>query len=80
MRHHPRDLDHDRKSLANIGIGIGGYSVSNPSDGIRQGATYDGVLEFHLYGDLQKMGLWKGLCFYGRGAPDCMPEGVTCAQ
>jgi porin len=67
----PIDVDHVRKSLADMGIGIGGYSVNegfgNLSGGIRQGATYDGVVELHLNGDMQKMGLWKGLCFHANG-------------
>ena len=65
------DVDHVRQSLADVGIGIGGYTVNegfgNVSGGIHQGATYDGVLELHLNGDLHKMGLWKGLCFYANG-------------
>ena len=60
-----------RKSLAESGIAIGGFYVAetfgNPSGGVQQGATYDGVLELHLNGDMQKMGLWKGLCFHANG-------------
>jgi hypothetical protein len=33
----------------------GGETFGNPSGGTKQGATYDGVLEFHLNGDMQKM-------------------------
>ena len=51
--------------LAESGIGIGGFyaakTFGNPSGGFKQGATYDGVLELHLDGDLKKWGLWKGL-------------------
>jgi porin len=43
-----------RKSLAESGIGIGGFyaaeTFGNPSGGFKQGATYDGVLELHLDG------------------------------
>jgi porin len=57
-----------REALAKSGLGLGGFYVGetfgNPSGGIKQGATYDGVLELHLDGDIQKMGLWKGLCFH----------------
>ena len=46
-----------RKSLAESGIGIGGFyaaeTFGNPSGGFKQGATYDGVLELHLDGDLK---------------------------
>ena len=64
----PIDVSHVRKALADMGIGIGGLYVGegfgNPSGGIKQGATYDGVLWLYLDGDLNKMGLWKGLCFH----------------
>jgi porin len=57
-----------RKSLAENGLAIGGYyaaeTFGNPTGGFKQGATYDGVLELHLNADMQKLGLWKGLCFY----------------
>jgi porin len=57
-----------REALAKSGLGLGGFYVGeafgNPSGGIKQGVTYDGVLELHLNGDMQKMGLWKGLCFH----------------
>jgi porin len=57
-----------RHALANVGFALGGFYVGetfgNPSGGTKQGATYDGVLEFHLNGDMQKMGLWKDLCFH----------------
>ena len=49
-----------RKALAESGIGIGGFyaaeTFGNPSGGFKQGATYDGVLELHLDGDLKKVG------------------------
>jgi porin len=65
------DFSGTRKSLAESGIGIGGFyaaeTFGNPSGGIKPGATYDGVLELHLDGDMKKMGLWKGLCFYANG-------------
>jgi len=60
-----------RKALAESGIGIGGFyaaeTFGNPSGGFKQGATYDGVLELHLDGDLKKWGLWKGLCLHANG-------------
>ena len=42
-------------------------TFGNPSGGFKQGATYDGVLELHLDGDLKKWGLWKGLCLHANG-------------
>jgi porin len=60
-----------RKALAQSGIGFGGFyaaeTFGNPSGGIKQGETYDGVLELHLDGDMQKMGFWKGLCLHANG-------------
>jgi porin len=64
----PIDFSGIRKSLAENGLAIGGYyaaeTFGNPTGGFKQGATYDGVLELHLNADLNKLGLWKGLCFY----------------
>src|SRR5690349_16153759 len=64
----PVDFAGVRKSLAESGVAIGGYyaaeTFGNPTGGFKQGATYDGVLELHLNADLNKLGLWKGLCFY----------------
>ena len=62
----PIDVAHIRKSLADIGIGLGGSYVGEAftnTGGIKQGGTYDGVLTLTLNADLKKMGLWKGLCF-----------------
>ena len=60
-----------RKSLAESGIGIGGFyaaeTYGNPVGGFKQGATHDGVLELHRGGDLKKWGFWKGLCFHVNG-------------
>jgi hypothetical protein len=65
------DFAGTRKSLAESDIGIGGSyaaeTFGNPSDGIKQGATYDGVLKLHLDGDIKKKGLRKGLCFHANG-------------
>jgi porin len=65
------DVSDMRKSLAQSGIGFGGFynaeTFGNPSGGIKQGVTYDGVLELHLNGDMKKMGFWKGLCFHANG-------------
>ncbi len=63
----PIDVAHTRKSLADAGIGLGGFYAGEAfanTGGLKQGGKYDGVLELHLDGDLHKMGLWKGLCFH----------------
>jgi predicted lipoprotein len=31
---------------------------------LKQGVTYDGVLDMHLDADMKTLGLWKGLCFH----------------
>jgi porin len=61
----PIDVGHMRKSLADVGIGLGGSYVGEAfanTGGIKQGGKYDGVLTLYLDADLKKMGLWKGLC------------------
>jgi porin len=63
----PIDVGHLRKSLADAGFAVGGFYLGETfanTGGIDQGATYDGVLWTYLLGDLHKVGLWKGLCFY----------------
>jgi porin len=65
------DLLGVRTSLAESGIGFGGFynaeTFANPWGGIKHGVAYDGVLELHVNGDMQKLGFWKGLCFYANG-------------
>ena len=61
------DVADVRKSLAEVGFTLGGFYLGETfanTGGIRQGATYDGVLWTYLNGDLHKAGFWKGLCFY----------------
>jgi porin len=61
----PIDVAHMRKSLADVGIGLGGSYVGEAftnTGGIKQGGKYDGLLTLYLNADLKKMGLWKGLC------------------
>jgi porin len=63
----PLDVGNLRKSLADTGFSTGGLYVGEAftnTGGIRQEATYDGALWTYVLGDLQKAGLWKGLCFY----------------
>jgi porin len=63
----PIDVAHVRKSLADVGFTVGGFYLGETfanTGGIRQGATYDGLLWTYLNGDLHKAGFWKGLCFY----------------
>jgi porin len=61
----PIDVAHIRKSLADLGFGLGGSYVGEAfanTGGINQGGKYDGVLTLNLNANLKKMGLWKGLC------------------
>jgi porin len=66
----PIDIAGMRKSLAQAGIGVGGMYLGETfanSGGIHEGGKYHGVLWLYLNGDLNKAGLWKGLCFHADG-------------
>src|SRR6476620_3746131 len=67
----PIDPWHEREAFAKSGIALGGFYAAevfgNPSGGIRQGTIYDGVLELYVDADLNRIGLWKGLCFHANG-------------
>ena len=52
----PIDVAHIRKSLADVGIGLGGSYVGEAftnTGGINQGRKYDGVLTLNLNADLK---------------------------
>ena len=55
-----------RQALAKNGIQLSGiyYGESFGNwGGLKQGVTYDVVLDMHLDADMKTLGLWKGLCF-----------------
>ncbi len=59
-----------RQALAKTGIAVGGTYYGETFGnwgGFDQGVEYDGVLELHIDADMQKLGLWKGLCFHTNG-------------
>lgn len=59
-----------RQGLAKGGIMVSGtyYGESFGNwGGFKQGVTYDGVLDVNIDADMQKLGLWKGLCFHANG-------------
>lgn len=60
-----------RRALAGHGIEVSasyvGEAFGNPTGGFKQGTKYDGVLALSLNAHLEKMGLWKGLCFHTDG-------------
>ena len=60
-----------RQALGSHGIQVGasyvGEVFGNPTGGFKQGTDYDGVLEVHLNANMEKLGLWKGLCFHTDG-------------
>ncbi len=71
-----------RQALAKGGIGVGGtyYGESFGNwGGFKQGVEYDGVLELHINADMQKLGLWKGLCFHADGF-QIHGNGITAAN
>ena len=57
-----------RPALARNGLGLSGTYIGevlgNPNGGIEQGTHYDGLLDIHLDGDMERMIGWKGLCFH----------------
>ena len=57
-----------RPPLARSGIRVSptyiGEVLGNPSGGLKQGTTYDGLLDVHLDADIERMIGWKGLCFH----------------
>lgn len=59
-----------RQGLANAGIAVGGIYYGEAFKnwgGVKDGGQYDGVLELYMSADMQKLGLWKGLCFFANG-------------
>ena len=66
----PIDVGGTRRALAKAGIGVGGTYYGEffaNSGGVHQGGEYDGGLHLYLNADMNKLGLWKGLCFYVDG-------------
>ena len=67
------DVGGTRAGLAKAGIGVGGAYYGETFynwGGFDQGGEYDGVLELYVNADMNKLGLWKGLCFHANGYPD----------
>ncbi|MET0301157.1 MAG: carbohydrate porin [Methyloceanibacter sp.] len=64
------DVGGARAALARAGIGVGGAYFAEPFynwGGFDQGGEYQGVLELYVNADMNKLGLWKGLCFHANG-------------
>jgi len=64
------DVGGIRKGLAKTGVGVGGAYYAEPFynwGGYDQGGEYQGVLELYVNADMNKLGLWKGLCFHTNG-------------
>ena len=64
------DVGGTRAALARAGIGVGGAYFAEPFynwGGFDQGGEYQGVLELYVNADMNKLGLWKGLCFHANG-------------
>ncbi|MGH6866159.1 MAG: carbohydrate porin [Methyloceanibacter sp.] len=59
-----------RQGLARRGVSVGGAYYAEPFynwGGFDEGGEYQGVLELYVNADMQKLGLWKGLCFFANG-------------
>jgi porin len=59
-----------REALARGGVGVGGYYYAEPFynwGGFDEGGEYQGVLELYVNADMNRLGLWKGLCFHANG-------------
>ncbi len=59
-----------RHKLGQAGIAIGGVYYAEAFQnwgGIKDGGAYDGVLELYVNADMNKLGLWRGLCFFANG-------------
>ena len=68
----PIDIGGARRDIAEAGIGIGGTYYGEffaNSGGVHQGGEYDGGLKLYLNAEMQKLGFWKGLCFFRRRVP-----------
>jgi porin len=66
----PIDAFGIRRGLARNGIEVGGVYYGEAFGnwgGFRQGVEYDGVLELYVKADMNRLGLWKGLCFHADG-------------
>jgi len=66
----PIDPGGVRRALSRHGVEVGGIyygEVFGNWGGFDQGVEYDGVLELYLNADMNRLGLWKGLCFHVDG-------------
>lgn len=64
------DIGNSRAGLSRMGIGTGGAYYAEPFynwGGEDEGGEYQGVLELYVNADMQKLGLWDGLCFHTTG-------------
>ena len=56
--------------LQEMGIDVGGAYISEPFynwGGVDEGGEYQGVLDVYVNADMERLGLWKGLCFHANG-------------
>lgn len=66
----PIDIAHIRGSLADVGVGFSGTYYAETfgnKGGLREVSEYDGLLALNLNADMNRLGLWEGLCFHTSG-------------
>ena len=59
-----------RRALGRHGVEVGGTYYGEAFGnwgGFDQGVEYDGILEIFVKADMNRLGLWKGLCFHADG-------------
>jgi porin len=53
-----------------MGIDVGGAYISEPFynwGGFDRGGEYQGILDLYVSADMERLGLWDGLCFFANG-------------
>jgi porin len=53
-----------------MGIDVGGAYISEPFynwGGFDEGGEYQGILDIYVSADMERLGLWDGLCFFANG-------------
>ncbi len=65
-----RIVGNARANLQALGIDVGGAYISEPFynwGALDEGGEYQGVLDVYVNADMERLGLWRGLCFHANG-------------